>query len=220
MLRNIGEFVFAVIICAIAAFGAVNIVTSCMGTGEAPPPGQRVLITEKGNVLDEAFITQSNGQANAVIAPVETLPGSIGEMVKDNFAGKVAVLTSEPWLKPEQIPGSTHLFLDVNGIYSLINQSAPELVTQLAGKVVPTAVAPWVGPLAMFLPLLFTNFRKNGVNAIKRVVPGVQSPVASESGKIPTISDFQKAFVDLAKAVTLHAPDPATVTPVTAPLNG
>jgi len=220
MFKKIGEFVFAVVVCAITAYGAVHIVTGCVGGAPMPPPGQRVLITERDNVRPEAFVTQQDGQANAVVAPVETLPGSIGGLIKQKFEGKQAILTSEEWLNPTLVPGSTEIFLDVGGIYDLLNPATSELVTGLAAKVLPAAVAPWVGPLAMFLPILIPRFRKNAVNAVTRVVPGVQSPDPSEKGTIPDVSDFQKAIVDLAKAITLHPPDPATVAPVTKPLNG
>lgn len=219
MFKRISEIVYGVIVCAIAIFGTVHLITGC-GTIPPPPPGQRVLITDKANVRPEAFLVGQDGVVHAVPAPVNTLNGAIGDMVKQKFVGKDATLTSEEWLVPTLVPGSTEIFLDVGGIQDLLNPATSSLVTELAGKVLPAAAAPWVGPLAMFLPLLIPNFRKNGINAIQRVVPGVASPDSTETGTIPQVSDFQKAIVDLAKAITLHPPDPATVPVVAKPLNG
>jgi len=208
MFKKIGEVIFIAVVLCITAFGAVHIAQGCIGTPPAPPPpGQRVLITEKDNVKPEAFVTQADGQAAAVVAPVDTLPGSLGGLVKNKFTGKEAILTSEPWLKDTLIPNSTIIYLDVRGIYDLINQTAPDLVTQLAAKVVPAAAAPWIGPLAMFLPLLIPNFRRNTVNAVTRVIPGVSGPDASDTGKVPDIHDFRQAISDLAQAVTLQKAD-------------
>ena len=223
MFKKIGEWIFIATVLAITAFGAVHIVNGCGALPPAPPPGQRVLITNKENVREEAFVTQPDGHAAAVIAPVETLPGTIGGLVKQKFAGKVAVLTSEPYLKDPLVPGTTEIFLDVGGIYDLLNPATSDIVTQLAAKVVPAAAAPWIGPLAMFLPLLIPNFRRNTFNAVTRVVPGMTGPDATDKGTIPDIHDFRAAVTDLAQAITLQQPDATNYArPATAPakLNG